>query len=152
MKTTYEQQWREYRKRWIILLIILFTSLPGVLLFALLLQRLLHSDIATSIAAFAWMLAFLVAAIRIGTWPCPRCGKSFHSRWLIGNAFTGRCLHCGLPKGAVRVTRKAKKLPSDQLYCLQCGNVISNGDSTCAKCGWSWKDNIVQRAVRGERE
>jgi hypothetical protein len=33
-------------------------------------------------------------------WPCPRCGKPFHStRWGY-NAFARRCLNCGLPRWA----------------------------------------------------
>jgi hypothetical protein len=152
MKTTYELQWREYRKRRNTFFIILATYFPGVLLFALLLQRLLRSDTATSIVAFAWILAFGVAAVRVSTWPCPRCGKCFHAKWPAGNPLTGRCLHCGLPKWADRDTRKPDELPSDQFHCFQCGNVISKGDSTCAKCGWSWKNSGVQQAGEGERE
>lgn len=152
MKTTYEQEWREYRKRRNTFFIIFATYIPGVLLFALLLQRLARSDTATLIIAFVWILAFGVAAVRVTTWPCPRCGKWFHAKWLMGNPLARHCLHCGLPKWADRDTRRFGELRSDQLHCLQCGNVISNGDSTCAKCGWSWKDSGVQQAGRGERE
>jgi hypothetical protein len=151
MKTTYEQQWREYRKRCIIFLIIFATCIPAVVL----VENLLHSDTVFFIVSFVGMLAFFVAGIRILTWPCPRCGKSFYvygSIWRSNPFFTGRCLHCGLPKWSVKDTRKTKELPFDQLYCLQCGNMISNGDSTCAKCGWSWEDSVDQQADRGERE
>lgn len=148
MKTTYEQQWREYRKRCIIVLIIFATFIPA----SVLVENLLHSDNVFFIVMFVWMFAFLVAGIRIITWPCPRCGKPFLAKSLIvGNPFIGRCLHCGLPKWSVKDTRKTKELPFDQFYCLQCGNAIANGDSTCAKCGWSWQDS-VQQADRGERE
>jgi len=92
MKTTYEQQWREYRKRRNTLFIILATYIPGVLLFALLFQRLLRSDTATSAMAFAWMLAFAVVAVRVTTWPCPRCGKWFHAKWPNGAIGTPKSL------------------------------------------------------------
>ena len=152
MKATYEPQWREYRKRRTILLIILATYIPGVFLFALLLQRLLRSDTATSIVAFRLDIGIWSRSVASQHMALSEVRKVVSCEMATGNPLTGRCLHCGLPKWADRGTTKHDELPSDQFHCFQCGNVISKGDSTCAKCGWSWKDSGVQQAGGGERE
>src|SRR5262245_10047254 len=55
----------------------------------------------------AWIIVLIMlfsTLFKIGSWACPRCGKPFQrvqrtfSNW--SNPFTGKCLHCGLPKWA----------------------------------------------------
>lgn len=48
------------------------------------------------------MVNLIVAHLRWTSWPCPRCGRPFRAKWFYGNAFTSRCLHCGLPKESRR--------------------------------------------------
>ena len=47
------------------------------------------------------MLWFLIANIRIGLWPCPRCSRPYFTRGLwIANILANRCYYCGLRKWA----------------------------------------------------
>jgi len=47
-----------------------------------------------------WVLAAIIASQSPIRWPCPRCGKPFHSRSWRYNGFAQHCLHCQLPKWA----------------------------------------------------
>jgi len=58
-----------------------------------------------------------------------------------------KVVSCKMAKWGDRDTKKPDELRSDQFYCFECGNVISKGDSTCAKCGWSWQDSNVQQGT-----
>ena len=52
-------------------------------------------SIVTPIAVFlfgSWVVHALVHVL----YRCPACRRLFHLRGLYGNAFTPRCLHCGL--------------------------------------------------------
>src|SRR5437868_3963914 len=78
------------------------TSLFG--LFVPLVIALAGPDAATSIVLFVvfpgfFILSFIwfVASVGILCWPCPRCGKPFHSAWnpATANIFARRCFHCG---------------------------------------------------------
>jgi hypothetical protein len=47
-----------------------------------------------------WMLVFVVVAIRLQLFKCPRCGLQFFKTFWSYNPFAKRCRHCGLPKWA----------------------------------------------------
>ena len=51
------------------------------------------------VITFGWASLVAVALFRLGTFPCPGCGKAFAWTWYWQNVFTSRCLHCGLRKG-----------------------------------------------------
>jgi hypothetical protein len=53
-----------------------------------------------------WLMAGLLVSVFISwlalvlahqLYRCPRCRRFFHVRGLYGNAFTSKCLNCGLP-------------------------------------------------------
>jgi hypothetical protein len=43
-------------------------------------------------------LLFIIAAIRLQKFRCPRCGELFFAAAYYHNVFAARCLHCELPK------------------------------------------------------
>ena len=99
----YYGQWMTYRSVWrrsLGLTLLLF--LGGGLLSLGLVEVLWPA--APSWAQPASVLPWAVAAIVAGQapirWPCPRCGKPFHSTFWFRNAFAKRCVHCRLPKWA----------------------------------------------------
>ncbi len=57
----------------------------------------------TFLAVLMPPMAFLmVTHLRRMLWPCPQCGRSFHVCGWYGNAFARRCVHCGLPRWALK--------------------------------------------------
>lgn len=45
-----------------------------------------------------WMIGFVIVAIRLSLFRCPRCHHRFFTTWWHGNPLARKCLHCGLPK------------------------------------------------------
>src|SRR5438105_4465752 len=43
-----------------------------------------------------WFISFVVISIVHGASRCPACRNSFNYRWGFGNAFTSKCMNCGL--------------------------------------------------------
>lgn len=97
----YAEQWRDYRKRRRIFLVVCITYLPGVFILAYPLIRLVGSDHPVYIIAGTWMLGFLIAGLRFSHWRCPRCGNWFFAKWWFVNQFARKCVHCQLPKWAL---------------------------------------------------
>ena len=71
-----------------------------------LLFEITKSDILSPILALAWMVYWVYCGIQLGAFVCPRCDCKFFSRPLrlfgmeLGyhNAYSGKCLNCGLRK------------------------------------------------------
>ena len=59
-------------------------SHPSLLLFVGILLPLCFITVVSS-------MAYLLVMYK-----CPQCGKPFASKWWYGNAFTTKCLHCGV--------------------------------------------------------
>jgi hypothetical protein len=92
---TYEAAWRRYRK-WRVW----STALQvGVVLVMLTLYEAWRGRISMAWAIVVF-LAFIVAAVLVGEWPCPRCGKGFVPLWWY-LWVARRCYQCGLPKWSV---------------------------------------------------
>jgi hypothetical protein len=75
----------------------LLLSLPATFLVGVLINGtpLVRIVAPGTFAAFALVLA--VAYVRIRTFPCPRCGKYFTVKHVLGtNSLGRRCVHCGL--------------------------------------------------------
>lgn len=55
--------------------------------------------LAAFLVALPAMIYVLVANHGRMTWPCPRCGRRFHMKWVLfySDAWSRRCAHCGLP-------------------------------------------------------
>jgi hypothetical protein len=48
--------------------------------------------------ALGWVACYVIASVRLGVFPCPRCRKAFAGAWWAHNPFVGRCVRCGLSK------------------------------------------------------
>jgi hypothetical protein len=49
-----------------------------------------------------WTLGVAGMGLRLGFWPCPRCGKRFFLTSRLQRAGGKECPHCGLPYGHLR--------------------------------------------------
>lgn len=104
--TTPEQfaaAWRDYRRRrrWFI-----GTGVGGVFIATLVVT--LSNRPPLGLVSFwalgpAWMICFLIVAVRFQLFKCPRCCLPFSN----GNPLSRTCLHCGLPKWSVQDPREA---------------------------------------------
>jgi hypothetical protein len=97
--------WDEYRRRrrafWLAIPLSLLWLAPGSLLCYFLVRCGLRYDLAFLFAIALSMLGnILIAHLKCMFWPCPRCGRPFHTTWCYGSWFARRCIHCGLPKWA----------------------------------------------------
>jgi hypothetical protein len=90
--------WNDYRhrRRWFF-----GVWLGGFLAIALLvglLSKLSPDDVVFYILGLTWMIAFIVVAIRLQFFKCPRCHHKFFGSAGYSNPLARKCLHCGLPK------------------------------------------------------
>jgi 4-amino-4-deoxy-L-arabinose transferase-like glycosyltransferase len=90
--------WNDYRRRrrWFF-----GVWLGGFIIVASLaafLAKLSLGDLAFAVLAPAWGLAFVVVAVRLQFFLCPRCHRHFSKAFWYGNPFARKCVHCGLPK------------------------------------------------------
>jgi hypothetical protein len=99
----YSQQWRVYRRLRNLALgvsiSILFLGMMSVL-FGPLDSNRLGLILALSIGGIGAFSAAIVTAVRVNAWRCPRCGRSFVSKWWSKFAvfFATDCANCGLRK------------------------------------------------------
>ena len=102
----YEACWKQYRRlrRRAYLPLLAFVSCVAL---AILLPKVGRASIVASpvVALLAGVaLASPIAAVLYGSrlvkWPCPECGKAFHSTAWGYNSFSQRCLNCGFRKWA----------------------------------------------------
>jgi hypothetical protein len=94
----YEQAWSERRKLRNQFFLIYLAYVPVVFVIAFITVRLFHTLIVGFVAAFAWMIVWIVSWIRFIAFPCPRCGKPFLLNWRKPHQWPRYCLHCGLQK------------------------------------------------------
>ena len=95
----YEEGWRRYRKRRIWVLVIFVSYLPSIFLIGTLSQWLFKTRTPASVAIAAGWLLFMIMAIRIQLFRCPRCGETFAGTWWYNwSFFASKCQHCGLRK------------------------------------------------------
>ena len=103
----YRASWRDLRRRRIIVWGVFFGYIPGVVILSIIVgavKSLITGDARTGNIfpwiAFLWMVAWPAAIIWHASFRCPRCNQPFVWRWGWSNAFTRRCVHCGLRTGA----------------------------------------------------
>ena len=104
----YTTAWRDLRKRRLILWGLFFGYIPDVFLLYLVVGMPLLALIGEKeggtifiVIALLWMVSFMIAGIRYSYFRCPRCHATFFWTWWHRNPFSGRCLHCGLRRGAI---------------------------------------------------
>lgn len=92
---SYEAAWRRYRK-WTVWSAVLQVGVVPVMLMFYAAWR---GQFPAAWAVFA-LVAFIVAAVLVGDWPCPRCSKPFFGIIFWYQWVATRCHNCGLPKWA----------------------------------------------------
>jgi hypothetical protein len=100
----YAEDWKEYRRLRRKFSLVWLGYVPGVGLFAMVVDFLFHTYVPAFIFAFAWGIWFLAAASELAGFQCPRCGENFgskrgfwHIRW---GPLARKCQNCGLRKFA----------------------------------------------------
>jgi len=97
----YARQWRDRRARrwWFYGVWIGGFAVLGLLAFFVLpLIPITAAGAVFVVAGVAWMLGFVVVAVRLQRFPCPRCGHPFFMGSLSYWPFARQCRHCGLPR------------------------------------------------------
>jgi hypothetical protein len=102
----YLANWVEMRRRFLISWICFFAWLPVTMSLTILLTWL---GVAENSSVF-WVgipTLLFVVAIRIYaiSWPCPCCGKAYFRAPFVYWTLADHCLHCGLPKYALKDDR-----------------------------------------------
>jgi hypothetical protein len=95
---SYQEQWDEYKRRRNTLLLLFLGYLPAVLTVIGVSRLFFRSLFPSYAAAVLFMIPLIVAGHRFNNWPCPQCGKPFHSTGWTYNSFARECVHCGLKK------------------------------------------------------
>ena len=99
-KLSYQEAWRNYRRRRNLFGAIPLTYVPGVAVTGVPLSRVFQTEVPVFVIATLWLLAFAVFAGYLQLWKCPRCRKAFFLKWWCRDPFAEECVHCGLPKWA----------------------------------------------------
>jgi hypothetical protein len=94
----YSSAWKDYRWRCQWFFGIWLGGFLVVALLGILLAKLSLGDFAFYILGPAWIIAFVVVALRLQFFKCPRCSKRFFCTLWFNNPFAKKCAHCGLPK------------------------------------------------------
>jgi hypothetical protein len=90
--------WRDLRRDSQILWWVLLASLPGMFLFAWLLDGALRQDFLFPLVTLVFLAAIGVAGLRVARFACPRCGKPFFETWYFFQLLRRECAHCRLPR------------------------------------------------------
>ena len=96
-----DEAWRDLKRRFRLVWILLLASLPGVFLPAYLLSDLIPPNASMPVLGLIWMTAIARAGLRVADFACPRCGRAFFESWYFLKMFRDSCAHCYLPRGAV---------------------------------------------------
>ena len=98
------QAWRDLRRRFRLLWILLLASLPGTFVPALLLGESIAPKAALAVIGMLWAAAIARTGWHIACFACPRCGLAFFENWVFLKLLRDRCAHCELPRNAVNLT------------------------------------------------
>jgi DNA-directed RNA polymerase subunit RPC12/RpoP len=96
----YTERWRNLRRREWLVIALLIGYLPVVGLMSWLIRQVTTSEIPPTVVAIAWMGASAWAALRVGLFPCPRCGKRFYMNKYLMTTMGRKCPHCGVHRYA----------------------------------------------------
>ncbi len=101
-KYPYQKDWEEYKKRQKTYWLVFLAFLPFTFLIQLISVNLPEINLPDVNIGFLCFIVFgicwTICGVRLLYWRCPRCGNSFHAKWLFSNIFSGKCLHCKLAK------------------------------------------------------
>ena len=92
--------WQEYRKRLRLVTWLFIGYIPGVFILSYPAMLVLGTQAPFYAVGGLWIAALVIAWLRLGFFPCPRCAKSFSSTWWYSNPLATSCVHCGFPKWA----------------------------------------------------
>ena len=91
-----DEAWCALRRRSRLLWWVLLSSVPGIFLFAWLLDGVLRPGALVPLLTLAFLTAIGVAGLRVASFACPRCGKPFFETWYFFQLLRSECAYCGL--------------------------------------------------------
>ena len=91
-----DEAWCALRRRSRLLWWVLLSSVPGIFLFAWLLDGVLRPGPLVPLLTLAFLTAIGVAGLRVASFACPRCGKPFFETWYFFQLLRSECAYCGL--------------------------------------------------------
>lgn len=142
MRYTSKPTWEEYRWRWAIVIAIVVGGIPIILFFSVLFNAALgRNDIP--VGFIAWGIIYLIAAMRLVNFPCPRCKLPFmRSGRVYASPWAAHCVHCDWPKWKEFDANVDEPLNTDveRTECLACGAELDANQDECLSCGWSFRD------------
>src|SRR5580704_4111680 len=97
-QSNYSAAWQDYRRRVTWFFVIWLGGLPVVFILNYALMKVTNSDVPFGVMAIGVIVGFLVSAIRLSYFKCPRCNEPFFKTFFYHNPFASRCVHCQLPK------------------------------------------------------
>jgi hypothetical protein len=95
----YSEQWRDLRRRRLIVALLAICTMVFILVNLIELPR-IWVDGAFYIVFGGWMVGVFLASRRPMTFLCPRCRYPFFRTSWYHNPLATKCVHCGLPKWA----------------------------------------------------
>ncbi|MGP8253548.1 MAG: hypothetical protein ACLQHF_16075 [Terracidiphilus sp.] len=94
----YDIEWERYRSLRNTAILLFLGALPFIWALQLLRRLALPEELFSALFAL-YFLFWLVSALRVEFFRCPRCGRFFSMTWWINLSFLARhCIHCGLKK------------------------------------------------------
>lgn len=87
--------WQELRRRELLVALAFFGYIPFAGGLAILVSQFTQEEAAIFAAPLLWMVFFILSCLRFAFWPCPECGKPFHTKWWSSITRGRNCVHCG---------------------------------------------------------
>jgi len=94
----YRFAWQDYRRRVLWFFGVWLGGFLVITLLARLVSLLPFREMVFAILGPTWMVGFLIVAIRLSLFRCPRCRHPFFRVWWFNNPLARKCMHCRLPK------------------------------------------------------
>ena len=139
IRRMHTSEWSDYRKRRLQFFVAYLVVCPSLALLAVGANQLAASEIIVALVIATGGIAFLVTALRLSAFVCPRCGKPFFHRGIAGNPLTRNCLHCNLPKWAGCNPKEREFWLQEAAWkCLNCGIAVDPSADRCMECGWTY--------------
>jgi hypothetical protein len=91
-------QWKKLRRIELLVIVGVLAFIPAGMSGAILIGRFTKDERVAALAPIAIMVFIVINWLRYMFFPCPQCGKWFHSKFAGGITRGRHCMHCGLAR------------------------------------------------------
>ena len=139
----FTSDWAAYRRRRIQFFAAYLALVPMLAVLAVATGQLVSNDTVTALILAPGSIAFLLTALRMNAFYCPRCSKPFFLRGFGGNPITSNCLHCNFPKWSTICPAERERWHHEPDWnCLSCHATMDSSFDACTECGWTYDDKL----------